>query len=172
MKTKIQFLKKYNIFYSDGGTDDILANDLDDATRQVKELVLRCDWGEDGSVVEVLLRDEEDEDFTLMIEVAPNHALKINEAMGQVEHCGESPENHEWTSEGEGGLNENPGFWMNGGTSTKSSSHCRKCGLRRIEHATGTQHNPGEYDTVDYKLLSDDVIEWHRENGSMNRSKQ
>ncbi len=32
------------------------------------------------------------------------------------------------------------------------ATHCRKCGLHRHEHSTGSQKNPGEHDTVSYEM--------------------
>jgi len=90
----------------------------------------------------------------------------IRAAMGDA-GCGDDPDDHDWTSEGEGGLDENPGVWSTGGTSMVYHSHCRRCGLRRIEHSHGAQRNPGEGDSVEYHLLDDDEIQRHRENGSM-----
>ena len=63
--------------------------------------------------------------------------------------CPEADE-HDWTSEGEGGCAENPGVWSTGGTGLTFRSHCRACGLKRVEHHTGAQRNPGECDTTTY----------------------
>jgi len=57
---------------------------------------------------------------------------------------------HDWTSEGEGGCDSNPGVWSTGGTGMNFHSHCRACGLKRVEHHTGIQRNPGECDTTTY----------------------
>lgn len=46
-------------------------------------------------------------------------------------------------------------------------SHCRKCGLHRTEVFPGSQRNPGQGDSVEYRMLDDDEIEQHRANGSM-----
>ena len=86
------------------------------------------------------------------IEIEPDHSSKIIEACGRYEGCGSDPDDHDWTSEGEGGCDQNPGVWSTGGTSMQFASHCRKCGLRRIEKHTGSQRNPGEHNTVDYEM--------------------
>jgi hypothetical protein len=69
--------------------------------------------------------------------------------------CGDSPDDHDWTAEGEGGCDENPGVWSTGGTSMMFRTHCRACGLRRTEHTTGYQRNPGDHDTVEYEAAAD-----------------
>lgn len=59
---------------------------------------------------------------------------------------------HDWTSEGEGGCDENPGVWSLGGTAMSFSSHCRHCGVRRVEYDPGCQRNHGEFREVRYEL--------------------
>jgi len=67
----------------------------------------------------------------------------------------EEAEEHDWTSEGEGGLNDNPGVWSTGGTSMMFSTHCRHCGMRRTECTTGSQYDPGDCDTTEYEPALD-----------------
>lgn len=111
------------------------------------------DWGDDGACVRVhwSLEDENGDevwdDYT-DVEIEPNHENLIRAAGGDPD-C-----NHDWTSEGEGGLDENPGVWGLGGTAIKYRSHCRKCGLIRTEISLGSQRNPGEHDTVEYQQPS------------------
>ena len=62
---------------------------------------------------------------------------------------------HDWTNEGEGGCDSNPGVWSTGGTGLNFHSHCRKCGLKRVIHHTGSQRNPGECDTTTYENSDD-----------------
>ncbi len=81
---------------------------------------------------------------TVMVE--PDHEALITQAGGDP-NC-----DHHWTSEGEGGCDENPGEWLTGGTSMMFRSHCTECGLVRVENHTGSQRNPGECDTVEYRL--------------------
>lgn len=61
-----------------------------------------------------------------------------------------SGDEHDWTSEFEGGSTENPGVWSTGGTSMVFVSHCRNCGIKRRESTTGAQYNPGDCDTTEY----------------------
>ena len=74
---------------------------------------------------------------------------------------------HDWTSEGEGGCDDNPGVWSTRGTSMSFVSHCRQCGLIRKEFTTGSQRNPGEHDTVSYEMPDDEQIERYRAAGVM-----
>lgn len=60
---------------------------------------------------------------------------------------------HDWTSEGEGGLSENPGVWSIGGTRMLFRTHCRHCGMKRTKVSVGAQHNPGEHDTTEYEFV-------------------
>lgn len=46
--------------------------------------------------------------------------------------CPEADE-HDWTSEFEGGCAENPGCWDIGSGRMKFVSHCRHCGMQRVE---------------------------------------
>lgn len=80
------------------------------------------------------------------IDIEPDHDKLIAAAGGDTA-CA-----HEWTSEDEGGCDQNPGVWAVGGTGMLYRSHCRRCGLRREEYHTGPQHNPGEADTVRYYM--------------------
>lgn len=80
------------------------------------------------------------------VEIEPDHQ-RLMRAAGADPEC-----EHSWTSEGEGGCDENPGVWSTGGTSLVVRRHCRHCGLRRTEHITGVQRNPGETDTVTYEM--------------------
>lgn len=94
---------------------------------------------------------DEQSSGTVEIDIAPDHEALIRAEAGD-RGCGLDPEDHDWTSEGEGGCRSNPGVWATGGTSMSFASHCRDCGLHRIEHTTGSQSNPGESDTVEYDM--------------------
>lgn len=113
------------------------------------------EWGEDGAAVDVSYEildasgDVVDNDF-LTVDVEPNHDALIRAAGGDV-NC-----DHDWTAEGEGGLDENPGVWATGGTSMVFRRHCRHCGLIRTERSCGSQRNPGEHDTFTYELPETD----------------
>lgn len=94
---------------------------------------------------------EHKEERSVTVEIEPCHEHLIKEAAGKT-GCGTSPDDHDWTSEGEGGCTDNPGVWSTVGTSMRYASHCRVCGLKRIECTTGSQRNPGEHDTVSYEM--------------------
>lgn len=89
------------------------------------------------------------------VSIEPNHDALISATVGRWDRdrlCGTDPDDHEWTSEGEGGCDSNPGVWSTGGTSMSFASHCRACGLHRNEYSCGSQRNPGEHDTVRYEM--------------------
>jgi len=75
------------------------------------------------------------------------------------------PGDHDWTGQGHGGLDENPGVWSAGGTGTRSEEHCRRCGLMRVEMLHGSQRNPGDWDTLTYSMPDDDTLTrwWHKD---------
>ena len=115
------------------------------------------EWGTDGASVEVRwsLRKSgagEIDGGTVTVEISPDHRALILDAGPWGGSCGLDPEAHEWTADGEGGCDENPGVWATGGTAMSFSSHCRACGLHRTEHHVGSQRNPGEHDTVVYEF--------------------
>jgi hypothetical protein len=72
---------------------------------------------------------------------------------------------HDWTSEFEPGLKENPGVWSVGGTAMVFTARCRCCGMQRTERHTGSQRNPGECDTTEY---SEPDAEWVAEHDGRN----
>lgn len=140
-------------------TQEIEAADLaaaeEMAAEMADEFVRDGEWGNDGASVGVrwaITQADEDGDEVelasdgLTVEIEPDHDSLIRKAGGDPD-C-----DHEWTSEGEGGCDENPGVWSHGGTSMSFASHCRTCGLHRVEHHCGSQRNPGEHDTVEYSM--------------------
>lgn len=151
------------VFCVDGASEKEEFDQLPDA-KEIRELaaewVAGCDWGRDGARVEVWIEVREDGECilenSLTVEVPPDHEAKISEVMGTA-GCGLDPDDHDWTSDGEGGCDDNPGVWSAGGTSMSFRSHCTRCGLRREENTTGSQYNPGEHDTVRY---STDESDW------------
>lgn len=153
----------------DGGgeTVEIIAADEDHATELAEEMtrewVAGGDWGSEGASISAYwsLRDEcgdEVDSGSLSVEVEPDHEALIGRACGgrhddRYERCcGTDPDDHDWTSEGEGGCDSNPGVWSHGGTAMSFASHCRVCGLHRVEHHTGSQRSAGEHDTVEYDM--------------------
>lgn len=122
-----------------------------------EEWVSDGDWGDDGASVDVgwTVTDEDGDEVDSgweAVEVEANHEVLISAADRDDRGCGSDPDDHDWTSEGEGGCSENPGVWSTGGTSMVFYSHCRKCGLHRVEGHAGSQRNPGEHDTVEYTM--------------------
>lgn len=149
-------MAKYTLEMRDdqcGETEEFDAATLADAKQEAEERVTDWvnggDWGDNGAVVDVRwtlsVDGEEVWSDSTAVGVEPDHDALV-EAAGGDTSC-----QHDWTSEGEGGLDENPGVWSTGGTSMSFASHCRKCGLHRNEHHTGSQRNPGEHDTVHYE---------------------
>lgn len=165
-------MKTYEIRDDGGSREQIQATDMQDAIKQAEDWAREGDWGEDGASVDVRIAElDEDGDVIdedgITVGIEPDHESLIRAATRYEDSCGTDPDDHEWTYEGEGGCDENPGVWSTGGTSMVFKSHCRKCGLHRTETSTGSQRNPGEHDTVEYRMLDDDEIERHRQNGTM-----
>lgn len=145
------------------------ANDI--AQTEADDWCSDGEWGDDGASVDVWwkLTDAEENEIdnsSLTVEIEPCHDSLISAATDE-DICGDSPDDHDWTAEGEGGCTENPGVWSTGGTSMRFQTHCRKCGLHRTEYSTGSQRNLGEHDTVKYRMLDENEIDRHRENGTM-----
>lgn len=75
---------------------------------EIENWVKDGEWGDDGTEISVkwnLIRDREEVDsdsHTVIIE--PNHFVLINNACGyDCSSCGNDPDDHDWTSDGEGG---------------------------------------------------------------------
>lgn len=150
---------KYYLLLNDGQCDsdriveaDTLAEAEAAAPDEADDWCSDGEWGVGGAAIEVdweIFSDEDHEDLlaegSTTVEIEPDHDDLIAAAGGDPD-C-----NHEWSSEGEGGCDENPGVWSTGGTAMVFGSHCARCGLRRTEYHTGSQRNPGEHDTVVYE---------------------
>ena len=134
---------------SSGHTEPINAESMEEAIKKAEELCREGDWGIEGASIDIKVT-EEDEDGDIVdtecitVQIEPDHEELIRLAGGDT-NC-----KHDWTSEGEGGCDENPGVWSLGGTTILCKSHCTKCNLKRTEVRRGSQRNPGEYDTVEY----------------------
>ena len=125
----------------------------DKAAKIAEDWAHEGDWGDDGYSVLVMywIEDEEYEehDFDprwITIDIDPDEDALIEAAGGDTE-C-----NHEWSSEGEGGCDENPGVWSLGGTTLEFRSHCIHCGIIRTEIDPGSQRNPGEHRRARFEL--------------------
>ena len=166
----------------DGGSSETVEIEAATPEQAAEQAPAECEdwcsngeWGDDGSAIDVrwTLYDEDGDELDEgchTVEIEPDHEALIHAACYdgyRVAGCGTSPDDHDWTGEGEGGCDENPGVWGHGGTAISVSTHCRRCGLHRTEHHTGSQRNPGEHDTVEYEMLDEEVIEQHRNNGTM-----
>jgi uncharacterized protein (TIGR02996 family) len=147
-------------YHEEGGYSVPLdAGDMDEALEMAEDLAREGDWGEDGASVDVWVTEEnaageEMDRQEITVEIEPDHSTLIRKATRHDEgrSCGDDPDDHDWTHQGEGGCDENPGVWSTGGTGMTFASHCRTCGLHRTEHHTGSQRNPGEHDTVEYEM--------------------
>lgn len=130
------------------------AEAIDDARSEAVDWPGGGDWGPDGVRVEVRYTvsriDADSGEWTeihsgdVSVDVEPDHEALIRAAGGDTE-C-----DHDWSSEGEGGCDENPGVWSRGGTTIATTEHCTLCGLVRTEVSRGSQRNPGESDTTEY----------------------
>lgn len=136
-------------------TRQLEADTVRDAADQIRDecndWVVDGDWAAEGTAVPVnwWLYDENGDEIDsghLTVDVEPDHYELIRAAGGDPD-C-----DHDWSSEGEGGCDENPGVWSLGGTAMKFRCHCTRCGLIRVDIHTGSQRNPGECDTVKYSL--------------------
>ncbi len=134
--------------------------DASEIEEACEEWVKGGDWGIEGASISVswTLTDTDGDEIETgheTVEIEPDHAELIRGCMSRSEFelcCGDDPDSHDWTSEGEGGCTENPGVWSTGGTSMLFASHCRTCGLHRSEHHCGSQRNPGEHDRTTYSM--------------------
>ena len=172
-------MKTHKLTMHDGGsieTVEITAESIEDALSQIEGecqlWVGEGDWGCDGGSVRVRwsLYDEDGDEVDYgwyYVEIEPLHDVLISRACCGHEYCGNDPDDHDWTSEGEGGCDQNPGVWSTGGTSMTFCTHCRRCGLMRREVVYGSQRNPGQADTVSYEMADDEMIAAWRESGAM-----
>jgi hypothetical protein len=128
---------------------ELSAETREEAIAEATELVRDGDWGDQGARVSVQLEQQRADgsvydEHEFHVEIDPDHDLLIRAAGGNPD-C-----DHHWTSEGEGGCDSNPGVWSCGGTTMKFASHCRHCGLHKVEVHHGSQRNPDDHDTVTY----------------------
>lgn len=171
-------MKTYRLTMHDGASIEsveIAADSIEDARSQIEgecELwVEEGDWGPTGGSVRVkwTLWDQDDEVDSgwCCVEIEPLHDVLIRRACYGHDYCGDDPDDHDWTSQGEGGCDQNPGVWSRGGTTIAIHTHCRRCGLMRREVRYGSQRNPGQADTVSYEMADEEQIAKWRESGAM-----
>lgn len=148
-----------DIELSDGSASDTVTVEVESmdgiqsaAEEAARDWVDGGDWGSDGASVSVrwsVTIDGEEMSGCVDVEVEADHGSLIRD-VGHEDSCGDDPDDHDWTSEGEGGCDSNPGVWSLGGTTVRITSHCRTCGLRRCVTRHGSQRNPGQVDTTTY----------------------
>lgn len=148
----------------DGGSEESLTLEAETLSEALAAVANECEdwvsggsWGDDGASVMVrwTLTDDDGaelDDGSETVEVPPDHAALIGAAIGYADAdiCGDDPDDHDWTREDEGGCDQNPGVWSVRGTALEIHEHCSVCGLRRHQHLTGAQRNPGECDRIEY----------------------
>ena len=166
---------KYKLYSEDGVTEIIDAADMSAAKERAEGWMREGEWGDDGArvtctVTPIETDGEEGESAEIEVEIEPDHASKIKNAAGGANICGTDPDDHDWTSDGEGGCRENPGVFSRGGTTMTFDSHCRRCGLHRHSATPGSQRNPDDHDTVFYEMLDDETISAHRAAGDMDEA--
>lgn len=156
----------YDVRWHDGSgvTDEIEADSLDEACETACDMAGDTEWGPDGAHVTATVSEydsdgDEIDSREISVDIEPDHSALIREVMWdgyQLAGCGASPDDHDWTSEGEGGCDDNPGVWSLGGTTYVYASHCTRCGLQRSETYYGSQRDPGQSDTVEYSAPSEE----------------
>lgn len=127
------------ILVTDWGREPLQATTIVQALTEAEELLRAGDYGDAGGWVVGYVhrcvegRSTQTERIEFWLE--PNHAALIAAAGGS-RNCP-----HEWTSDGEGGLAENPGVYGIGGAAIMARDHCRFCGVRR-ETISGDTNPP------------------------------
>lgn len=172
-------MKTYRLTMHDGGSIEMVEITADSVENALSQIEGECqlwvgkgDWGPTGGSVRVswVLYDEEGDevdDGLCEVVIEPLHNVLINRACCGHEYCGDDPDDHDWTSQGEGGCDQNPDVWSRGGTTIVVHAHCRRCGLMRREVRYGSQRNPGQADEIEYVMADDETIAAWREIGAM-----
>ena len=150
------------IYHEESGhSEEIEAESMEEALGIAREIVEGGEWGENGASISVWVTKEVDGEEVdrewITVEIPPDHEALIREAVYEAglqisAVCGTDPDCHDWTREGHGGCDENPGVWSTGGTGLSIVEHCSHCGLQRERQIVGSQCNPGEHDTVVYTV--------------------
>lgn len=138
-------------YHEDGGhSEEIIdAGSMEEAEAVAEDLLRDGDWGPEGGEVSarVIATDQDGHEVdrrSVTVTLEPNeHEL--------IERAGGDPDcTHHWTSEGEGGCDENPGVWGIGGAAVLIREHCSVCGIIR-ETVTGDVDTPSR-NSVTYRL--------------------
>lgn len=168
-------------WYADDGNCEVHCPHADSGRDAAEEYVSDGEWGDDGGSVEVrawrvrhyigtddaLHIDEDHESDWHTVDLEPDHGYLISSAAGRATICGTDPDDHDWTREGEGGCDANPGVWSLGGTAMHFVAHCRGCGLTRKVTDPGSQRNPGDGVRYEYEMADDEQIARWRAEGAM-----
>lgn len=121
---------------------------IETAIEETEDWVREGEWGIAGASIRAYWKivDENDniDEGCVDVDIPPDEEALIKNAGGD-NNC-----EHNWSSEGESGLDENPGVWSVGGTAMVIKDHCTICNLQRTWRLTGSQKNPGEHDTIEF----------------------
>src|SRR5262245_61541092 len=110
-------------YHETGGHQEALdASDMDEAFEMAEDLCREGSWGDNGAAIDFFVTEEIDGEETDRrsgtVEIEPDHEALISRVTRWCgRSCGDSPDDHDWTAEGDGGCDENPGVWSTGGTS-------------------------------------------------------
>lgn len=143
---------RHYAYHEEGGhSEPIEASSIEEALGLAVERAQEGDWGIDGAVIQIWVTEtndlgEETDRRGTEVEIPPDHEELIRRADrdGVTGSCGNDPDDHEWSTEGEGGSDHNPGVWSLGGTRMAYRHHCSQCGLVREAYEPGGQRDPGE----------------------------
>lgn len=135
-----------------GGHTEILdCSSLEKAVELGEKLLQDGDWGDPtdenyGGWVTATVVETDDEG---------NHVDSVSIAVlltPKEPDCDHDHYEHEWSSEGEGGCDQNPGVWGIGGAAILVREHCIHCGVIR-EEITGDTNPPncGNRNCVRYR---------------------
>lgn len=132
-----------------GHTEDLEADDMDEAEGMAEDLLRNGSWDEEGGWVSAVVTEYDDDGEEVNFRNV-NVLLEPKEP-----DCAE--EEHDWTLDGEGGLKENLGVWSIDNGAILTRSHCRNCNVI-CETISGDCNPPqcGNRDGVTYKLPTDD----------------
>ena len=102
-----------------GGDTYFDADSIESAMDMARDWADEGDWPEEGCKIRITVEDEdEDEELEEYYDI-------ITPEPEADDH------DHEWTSENEGGCDQNPGCWDTGNGSMVFVDHCKICGMKR-----------------------------------------
>lgn len=135
-----------------GYSVDLKAGSMDEALEKAEALLRDGEWGDySGWVHAWVVATEVDEDGDEVDSWQDSASVLIEP---EEPACPSGA--HDWTGEGEGGLDENPGVWSVGGAAILTSRHCRHCGLvRRTISGDTNAPGAGNRDGTTYRTAED-----------------